>query len=112
MPRHLMFHLAVAATLALPTLTSAKDDADTLKQNFDGEHVIGRRYQVDPDNLPPPKSGSIVTNRPLTLSFTDQVPQVPPGLSGTPYATGLANPRRLLVLPNGTCSWPSRASDI
>jgi glucose/arabinose dehydrogenase len=97
--------LAAAATLALSLSAAAKDaprdDADLLKQNFAAEHEIGRRYQVDPGNLPPPKSGSIVTNRPLTLPYTEQVPQVPPGFSATPFATGLANPRRLLVLPNG-----------
>jgi hypothetical protein len=30
-----------------------------------------------------------------------QVPQVPPGFTATSFATGLADPRRLLVLPNG-----------
>jgi glucose/arabinose dehydrogenase len=94
MPRSLLL-------VALPALASAKDDTDPLKQNFAAEHEIGRRYQIDPGNLPPPKAGSIVTNRPLTLPYTDQVPQVPPGFSATPFATGLANPRRLLVLANG-----------
>jgi glucose/arabinose dehydrogenase len=97
--------ILMAATLAVPVVALAEDathyDADALKQNFLAEHEIGRRYQVDPDNLPPPKSGSIVTNRPLTLPYTGQVPQVPPGFTATPFATGLANPRRLLVLPNG-----------
>lgn len=79
----------------------AHHNADVLKQNFLAEHEIGRRYRVDPDNLPPPNSSAIVTNRPLTLSYTGQALQVPPGFSATPFATGLANPRRLLVLPNG-----------
>src|SRR5262245_51647266 len=94
-----------AATLVFPLAVLAEDaahnDADALRQNFLAEHEIGRRYQLDPANLPPPKSGSIVTNRPLILPYTGQVPQVPPGFSATPFATGLANPRRLLVLPNG-----------
>src|SRR6201999_4010883 len=30
-----------------------------------------------------------------------QTLQVPPGFTATPFATGLGNPRRLLVLPNG-----------
>ena len=103
MPRWSFFFTA-AATLVLPLAVLAEDaapNADALKQNFLAEHEIGRRYQVDPDHLPPPKSSSIVTNRPLTLSYTGQAPQVPPGFSATPFATGLANPRRLLVLPNG-----------
>src|SRR5499426_2296542 len=97
--------VVAAATLALPAIAVAKDethhDAEALKQNFLAEHEIGRRYEIDPDKLPPPKSGSIVTNRPLILPYTGQVLQVPPGFSATPFATGLANPRRLLVLPNG-----------
>src|SRR5215475_782694 len=97
--------LAAAATLVFPLAVLAEDaaqrDGEVLKQNFLAEHEIGRRYRVDPDNLPPPKSGSIVTNRALTLPYTGQAPQVPPGFTVTPFATGLANPRRLLVLPNG-----------
>ena len=97
--------LAAAATLVFPLAVLAEDaaqrDGEVLKQNFLAEHEIGRRYQLDPGNLPAPKSGSIVTNRALTLPYTGQAPQVPPGFSATPFATGLANPRRLLVLPNG-----------
>src|SRR5215467_11365740 len=97
--------LAVAATFVLPLAAVGEDaaqhDVDALKQNFLAEHEIGRRYQLDPGNFPPPKSGSIVTNRPLTLPYAGQAPQVPPGFTATPFATGLANPRRLLVLPNG-----------
>src|SRR5262245_16296740 len=97
--------LAAAATLVFPLAVLAEDaaqrDGEVLKQNFLAEHEIGRRYQLDPGNLPAPKSGAIVTNRALTLPYTGQTPQVPPGFSATPFATGLANPRRLLVLPNG-----------
>ena len=96
---------AVAATLVFPRAVLAEDAArletDALTQNFLAEHEIGRRYRVDPNNLPPPKSGPIVTNRALTLPYTGQAPQVPPGFAATPFATGLVNPRRLLVLPNG-----------
>ena len=35
------------------------------------------------------------------MPYSGQIPQVPPGFTATPFATGLANPRRLLVLPNG-----------
>src|SRR5689334_543375 len=92
---------AIVFSLAGLTHAAAEHESDALKQNFLAEHEIGRRYHVDPDNLPSPKSGAIVTNRSLTLPYTGQVPQVPPGFSATPFATGLANPRRLLVLPNG-----------
>ncbi len=69
--------------------------------NFLIQHEIGRRFHIDPANLPSPKTGPIVTNRPLTVPYTGQTLQVPSGFTATPFATGLANPRRLLVLPNG-----------
>ncbi len=69
--------------------------------NFLIQHEIGRRFHIDPANLPAPKTGPVVTNRPLTVPYTGQTLQVPSGFTATPFATGLANPRRLLVLPNG-----------
>src|SRR5205807_2915796 len=74
---------------------------EELAQNFAAEHEIGRRFQIDPANLPAPKTPPVVTNRSLIVPYDGQVPQVPPGFTATPFATGLANPRRLLVLPNG-----------
>jgi glucose/arabinose dehydrogenase len=75
--------------------------ADTLKENFAAQHEIGRPFRIDPESLPPPKTGAIVTNRPLILGYNGQVPQVPPDFTVTLFASGLAHPRRLLVLPNG-----------
>jgi glucose/arabinose dehydrogenase len=75
--------------------------ADRLAQNFQAEHEIGRRFHIDPNELPPPKDGPIATNRSLTLPFSGQGLQVPKGFVATPFATGLVNPRRLLVLSNG-----------
>jgi glucose/arabinose dehydrogenase len=77
------------------------DTAAMLSQNFEAEHEIGRRYHIDPDKLAPPKSSPIVTNRSLIVPYRDQQLQVPPGFVATPFATGLVNPRRLLVLANG-----------
>jgi len=74
---------------------------DELAQNFAAEHEIGRRFHIDPNDLPAPKTPPIVTNRSLTVPFTGQSLQVPPGFEPTPFVTGLVNPRRLLVLPNG-----------
>ena len=70
-------------------------------QNFLIEHEIGHRFRIDPNELPAPKVGPIVTNRSLVVPYSGQVPQVPPGFTATPFATGLVNPRRLFVLPNG-----------
>jgi glucose/arabinose dehydrogenase len=74
---------------------------DELAQNFAAEHEVGRRFHIDPNDLPAPKTPPIVTNRSLTVPFNGQSLQVPPGFAAAPFATGLANPRRLLVLPNG-----------
>src|SRR5215475_13346665 len=79
----------------------ASSDKDNFAQNFLAQHEIGRRFHIDPAELPPPKTGAIVTNRSLIVPYSGQVPQVPAGFSATPFATGLVNPRRLLVLPNG-----------
>lgn len=90
----------VTASAAVQSSDQAtiKDDPS---QNFLAEHEIGRRYRVDPANLPAPKASPIVTNRSLTVPYSGQVPQVPPGFTATAFVTGLTNPRRLLVLPNG-----------
>jgi len=93
--------LTLLFTLAAIAADAPHNNTDALKQNFLAEHEIGHRYQIDPGNLPPPKTGAIVTNRPLTLPYAGQAPQLPSGFSATAFATGLANPRRLLVFPNG-----------
>jgi glucose/arabinose dehydrogenase len=72
-----------------------------MTHNFLVQHEIGQRFKIDLTDLPAPKTGPIVTNRPLIVPYNGQVPQVPPGFTATPFATGLVNPRRLLVLPNG-----------
>src|SRR5262249_20443396 len=80
----------------------AQAPADALRQNFVAEHEIGRPFRIDPAELPQPKMGPIVSNRPLTMPFSGgQALEVPPGFKATLFASGLANPRRLLVLPNG-----------
>jgi glucose/arabinose dehydrogenase len=97
----------IGAVAAGPALTpsaaqrQSHSSNDRLEQNFLAEHEIGRHFQVSPADLPAAKTGPIVTNRPLTVPYSGQSPQVPPGFTATSFATGLVNPRRLLVLPNG-----------
>jgi glucose/arabinose dehydrogenase len=74
---------------------------EELAQNFQAEHEIGRRYHFDPNDLPPPKTGPIVADRSLVVPYDGQKLEVPPGFTAAPFVTGLVNPRRLLVLPNG-----------
>src|SRR6516164_1203615 len=105
---------ALSSTITYSRAVSGEgsDMKDTLAQNFAIKHEIGWRFQIDPDDLPAPKTGPIVINRSLTVPFDGQTLQIPPGFTATPFAIGLANPRRLLVLPNGAWWWPSRARAI
>jgi glucose/arabinose dehydrogenase len=84
-----------------PWANQDKASTDPAAQTFAIEHEIGRRFHIDPNDLPAPKTGPIVTDRSLTIPFGEQTLNVPPGFTATPFATGLVNPRRLLVLPNG-----------
>src|SRR5215831_14843784 len=112
MKRHLKIYISVAASLIVTAGFFSADaqqngaprqapGVNSLTQNFLVQHEIGRRFHVEPSDLPPPKTGPIVTDRSLIVPYNGQVPQVPPGFTATPFATGLVNPRRLLVLPNG-----------
>ena len=102
--------IASAATMLALSSVAAEQPAasgqgsvtkEELAQNFQAEHDIGRRFHVDPNDLPAPKAGPIVTNRSLIVPFNGQALEVPPGFAAAPFAIGLVNPRRLLVLPNG-----------
>jgi glucose/arabinose dehydrogenase len=100
---------SVAAVLALSSASAQQQEApgqgsvakEELAQNFQAEHEIGRRYHFDPNDLPPPKTGPIVADRSMIVPFNGQKLEVPPGFTAAPFVTGLVNPRRLLVLPNG-----------
>jgi hypothetical protein len=50
---------------ASPEAAAATTD-EALRRNFVAEHEIGRRFRIDPSDLPAPKTGAVVTNRPLT----------------------------------------------
>jgi hypothetical protein len=41
----------------------ASSSKDELAQNFAAEHEIGRRFHIDPNDLPAPKTPPVVTNR-------------------------------------------------
>jgi glucose/arabinose dehydrogenase len=101
---------SAAAVLALSPAFAQQQSAapgqgsvtkEQLAQNFQAEHEIGRRYHFDPNDLPPPKTGPIVADRSLVVPYDGQKLEVPPGFTAAPFVTGLVNPRRLLVLPNG-----------
>src|SRR3954453_12752712 len=56
---------AIAATVALPLIAAEpkpgsapdKASADPPAQNFAIEHEVGRRFRIDPNELPAPKTG-------------------------------------------------------
>ena len=64
----------VALTVALGPASAAAQQAAApepdsgLKRNFAAEHEIGRRYRIDPAELPAPKAGRIATGRSLILN--------------------------------------------
>src|SRR5438874_1351189 len=95
--------LTVSAATAQQSAPTAQgsDTKDELAQNFAAEHEIGHRYHFDPNALPAPKTGPIVADRSLIVPLNGQKLEVPPGFTAAPFVTGLVNPRRLLVLPNG-----------
>ena len=65
----LTFAIALCALPALAQPKAALPAPDALKENFIAEHEIGRRFSIDPAQLPAPKSSPIVTNRALTLPY-------------------------------------------
>ena len=91
--------IALAATAAaVLTLSSASAQQqaapgqgsvtkEELAQNFQAEHEIGHRFHIDPNDLPAPKTGPIVTNRSLVVPYNGQALEVPPGFAATPFAT-------------------------
>src|SRR3954451_13332587 len=97
------FVMAAAATLPTlaqnspaPSKAPAADNPASLP-----DQEIGRRITVKAEDMPRPRTPPIASARSLTLPYQGQAPRVPEGFTATAFATGLAHPRRLLVLPNG-----------
>ena len=65
------------------------------------DQELGRRFMVKAEDLPPPRTGPVVSNRSLIIPYQGQTPRVAERFTATAFATGLEHPRRLLVLPNG-----------
>src|SRR5687768_12142499 len=99
--RILLAAVAVAA-FALPRAALQSQTAERPSQSPPlADQELGRRFQVKAEELPPPYATVAVSNPPLILPYANQAPKAPEGFTVTPFATGLAHPRRLLVLPNG-----------
>ncbi len=96
---------ALAATCLAARIAPAvaQRPAGTLepRENFAAEHEIGRRFRIDPASLPPPGLEPSASNGPRPIGYSGQGLRVPPGFTASLVATGIRNPRRLLVLANG-----------
>jgi glucose/arabinose dehydrogenase len=99
-----LFALALVASL---TSSSAQERVQgrASSQSFDPallpDQELGRRFSINPEDLPAPKRDVVASARSLILPYQDQVPRVPENFVVTRFASGLVHPRRLLVLPNG-----------
>src|SRR5262249_26628034 len=88
-----VFPLAIAAcTLAAAAFTFVPSQAQNSRTAKAGtssdpaslpDQELGRRFTVKPEDLPPPRTGPVVSNRPLTLAFHEQTPRVPEGFKAT-----------------------------
>ena len=90
---------AIALSLLLTPATAQQSPANDPASL--PEQQLGHRFTVKAEDLPPPHTGPVVAARSLVVPYAGQAPRVPEGFAATPFATGLAHPRRLLVLPNG-----------
>jgi hypothetical protein len=95
--------LLLSAAAAQRSPAPASEPGDPIAQNFLAEHEIGRRFHIDPADLPAPKAGPIVTNRSLIVPYDGQTLQVPQGFAATPFATGLVRVR-LNLQPSATAN--------
>jgi glucose/arabinose dehydrogenase len=91
---------AAAALACLLAPAQAQQPAQTDPASLPDQQ-LGHRFSVKAEDLPPPRTGPVVAARSLVVPYAGQIPRVPEGFTVTPFATGLAHPRRLLVLPNG-----------
>jgi len=72
MTRHSKTYVLIVPVLIVTALSFFSADAqqngapgqapsvNSLTQNFLAQHEIGRRFHIDPSDLPPPKTGPIV----------------------------------------------------
>ena len=113
--------IAAAAVSALavcfgmtPRAASASEPtpAELLAQNFQAEHEIGRRFRIDPADLPAPKTGPIVTNRPLIVPITGRPCRCRRALSRRRSRPASSIRAGCSCCPMATCWSPSRAPAI
>jgi glucose/arabinose dehydrogenase len=94
-----------AAALACALAAVAVPSADAQRSREDPaalpEQQVGQSFSVKPQDLPAPFATASASNGSSVVPYRGQTLRVPEGFTAQPFATGLSNPRRLLVLPNG-----------
>jgi glucose/arabinose dehydrogenase len=97
--------VALGCMMLTPSLAqphgTAQPQANSSDPSSLPDQELGRRFSLKPEDLPPPNTGPVASSRSLTLPYQGQTLHVPEGFTATLFASGLAHPRRLLVLPNG-----------
>jgi glucose/arabinose dehydrogenase len=101
----LLAAMSVAALGVTAAIAQQKPDQKrkpaSVEQVISPDQEMGKQFQVLPSDLPQPRTGPIVSNKPLTVPYKGQTLKVPEGFTAAPFVTDLEHPRRLLVLPNG-----------
>ncbi len=94
---------AAALAFALAAALSQSADAQRSRDNPASlpEQQVGQSFSVRPQDLPAPFASPSASNGSEVVRYRGQTLRVPEGFSAQPFATGLSNPRRLLVLQNG-----------
>jgi len=92
-----------ALVCASAVMLLARADAQRARDNPGAlsEQQVGQSFTVKPQDLPAPFASPSASNSSSVVPYRGQTLRVPEGFSALPFATGLSNPRRLLVLPNG-----------
>ena len=69
---------------ALAQRTKKAEASNTENGNaVSADQELGKRFRISPEELPPPKATTSVTNGPLAIPFEAQSPKVPAGFSAT-----------------------------
>jgi glucose/arabinose dehydrogenase len=97
--------LSAVAALACAVAALMWPSADAQRSREDPaslpEQQVGHSFTVTPQDLPAPFATRSASNGATPIPYRGQTLRVPDGFTAQPFATGLSNPRRLLVIPNG-----------
>ena len=96
---------AAPASEGTPQMQDGKTDARDQTLPADGsraDQALGKTFDIRPDALPKPYASATASNSSQIVPRGDHKPIVPPGFKVTLFADGLADPRQLAVLSDGS----------